>query len=73
PGVNVPAELRRIRSWSDANPKKRKTGKGIRRCINGWLDREQNKGGPANRTSQNRPAFGRSNSDSPQKIGGYTF
>ena len=32
-------------SWSTDNPKKRKTKGGIRRFINAWLSKEQDKGG----------------------------
>lgn len=45
PAVNVPAELRKMVGWCDSNPKKRKTKDGIRRFINSWLSKEQDKGG----------------------------
>ena len=45
PAVNVPAELRKMVGWCDSNPKKRKTKNGIRRFINSWLSKEQDKGG----------------------------
>lgn len=48
PAVNVPAELRKMAGWCDANPKKRKTKDGIRRFINSWLSKEQDKGGNRN-------------------------
>ncbi len=32
-------------AWSDSNPAKRKTRKGVERFINNWLSREQDKGG----------------------------
>ena len=51
PGVDVPAELKRIRSWADSNAKKRKTRKGIRKHINGWLSTEQDRGGRNDRAS----------------------
>ena len=31
--------------WSDANPKKRKTARGVARFCNSWLQRAQNQGG----------------------------
>lgn len=45
PAVNVMQELRNMKGWCDANPKKRKTASGIKRFINSWLSKEQNKGG----------------------------
>lgn len=44
PRVDVLAALRRIASWMDANPNKRKTRRGIRRCIDSWLARDQDNG-----------------------------
>ena len=41
--VDVLQELRKMKGWLDANPKKRKTKNGIKRFINGWLSREQDK------------------------------
>ena len=41
PLVNVSQELRVMRAWSNSNPQKRKTRRGIRRFINSWLSREQ--------------------------------
>ena len=45
PAVDVHAELAKMESWLDANPKKRKTAMGIKRFINSWLSRAQDKGG----------------------------
>ena len=45
PAVNVMQELRNMRGWLDANPSRRKTKNGIKRFINGWLSKEQDKGG----------------------------
>lgn len=44
-GVDVEKELKRMKAWLLNNPTKRKTRKGIRRFINNWLSREQDKGG----------------------------
>lgn len=44
PAVDIMAELRKMVGWLDANPKKRKTRRGIGQFINGWLSREQDKG-----------------------------
>lgn len=43
PAVNIMQELRKMRGWLDANPTRKKTQKGIRRFINSWLSREQDK------------------------------
>lgn len=46
--VDVMQELRKMKGWADANPSKRKTRNGIKRFINGWLSKEQDKyHGPA--------------------------
>lgn len=45
PAVDVEQALRSMRGWLLANPRKRKTARGIRRFISSWLDREQNRGG----------------------------
>lgn len=50
PAVDIMQELRNMRGWLLNNPKNRKTMSGIRRFINSWLSREQNK--PKNRRSQ---------------------
>lgn len=45
PAVDILAELRKMAGWCDANPSKRKTKGGIQRFINGWLAKEQDRGG----------------------------
>ena len=45
PAVNVEQALRSMRGWLLSNPGKRKTARGIRRFINSWLSREQDRGG----------------------------
>lgn len=44
PAVDVDQELRSMKAWLDANPKRRKTKTGIMRFVVGWLTREQDKG-----------------------------
>lgn len=44
PAVNVFDQLRKMKVWSDANPRKRKTQGGMVRFITAWLGREQDKG-----------------------------
>ena len=43
PAIDVKQQLRAMRGWLDDNPKNRKTKSGIKRFINGWLSREQDK------------------------------
>ena len=41
--VDIMQELRKMKGWADANPSKRKTRKGVKRFINSWLAKEQDK------------------------------
>ena len=43
PGIDVEQQIRSMVGWLGANPKNRKTRNGIKRFINSWLSREQNK------------------------------
>lgn len=43
PAVDIMQELRKMRGWADANPTKRKTKAGIKRFINAWLAKEQDR------------------------------
>ena len=43
PAVDVMQELRKMKGWADANPTKRKTKTGIKRFINAWLAKEQDR------------------------------
>ena len=45
PGLDVHLELLAMAAWSDANPQKRKTRKGIKRFITAWLNRARDQGG----------------------------
>jgi hypothetical protein len=45
PAVDVPQEFRKIRRWLLDNKSKRKTSGGMRKFVNSWLAREQDKGG----------------------------
>lgn len=42
PAVNVRQQLASMRQWLIANPTKRKTRRGMRKFVVGWLDRKQN-------------------------------
>lgn len=44
PAVDILQELRKMKSWLDCNPTKRKTKRGILRFVNSWLTREQDSG-----------------------------
>lgn len=46
PGVDVMQQLREMYSWSNANPTRRKTQRGMPRFIVNWLSREQDKPKP---------------------------
>lgn len=43
PAVDVLQELRKMKGWLDANPERRKTKRGIKRFINSWLSKEQDR------------------------------
>ena len=43
PAVDVEQALRNMRGWLDSNPRNRKTPRGIKRFITGWISREQDK------------------------------
>ena len=45
PAVDIIQELRNMKGWCSGNPTKLKTRRGILKFINGWLAKEQNKGG----------------------------
>lgn len=53
PAVDILQELRKMKGWADANPTKRKTKAGIKRFINAWLAKEQDRyHGPADSGQQ---------------------
>ena len=43
PAIDVMQEIRKMIGWCDTNPSNRKTKKGIRRFINSWLSRAQDR------------------------------
>lgn len=49
PAVDVEQEIRKMRGWLDSNVRNRKTSRGIKKFITGWLAREQDKGRVVNR------------------------
>lgn len=55
--VDIMQELRKMKGWADANPSKRKTRGGIKRFINAWLAKEQDKyHGPQGGTQNGAPS-----------------
>lgn len=55
PAVDVEQELRKMIGWLDANPKNRKTPRGIQKFINGWLSRSQDSARPATTAKRGAP------------------
>lgn len=53
PAVNVLQQIREMYSWSNANPTRRKTQRGMPRFIVSWLSREQDRPSPV---SHSRPS-----------------
>lgn len=56
PAVDVAAEFRLMRAWTQANPSKRKTKTGVMRFVTAWLGR-----------TQNRPKSGPQGAEKPRK------
>jgi len=54
PAINVHQELMAMESWCDANPAKRKTKQGVKRFVNSWLSRAQDRGGSPLAQKQNK-------------------
>lgn len=50
PAVDIRQQIRNMIGWLDANPVKRKTKSGIKKFINSWLAKEQNRGGSSMRS-----------------------
>ena len=44
PSVDIDNAFREMRAWCNSNPTKRKTARGIKRFVNGWLSRQQDSG-----------------------------
>jgi len=54
PAVDVLQAMRGMRGWLSTNPERRKTKRGIRRFINSWLSKEQDRGGNVRNESKAR-------------------
>ncbi len=60
PALPLAAEYAKALAWVNANPTKKKTRRGMPKFLFGWLERAQNRGGPAAaRTQDARCAFHR--------------
>lgn len=62
--VNVEQELRAMVGWLDANPARRKTRRGVKSFITGWLNRSQDSGKGYNQRGQSQPERERIKDDS---------
>ena len=67
PAVDVRQELRNMLGWLLGSPNRRKTKRGIGKFIQGWLGREQDKGGKPNARASPRDER-LSNADAMAKI-----
>jgi hypothetical protein len=56
PAVDVLQELRKAKEWAISNPTKKKTRRGIRKHLTGWLSGAQDKGGSGAAPRHTRPA-----------------
>lgn len=57
PSVDIMQELRKMKGWLSANPKRRKTKVGVLRFINNWLSKEQDKYKPPAEQQKNKNGF----------------
>ncbi len=58
PAVDIVQEMRKMKGWCINTPQKRKTQRGIRRFINSWLAREQDKGGTKGYSESKQSGYG---------------
>ena len=71
PAVDVIQQLRAMRGWLDANPKKRKTKRGIKAFVVRWLAKEQGKGGSCAFIGKTKNAQAQAQIGSDDEIGKY--
>jgi hypothetical protein len=64
PATNVLNELLAMRAWLNANPKNKKTPRGINRFIVSWLSRAQDRARPAGADSNGYRNRGQARTDS---------
>ncbi len=70
PAVDVGQELRKMAGWCEANPKRRKTKRGVLNFINSWLSREQDRGGNQNYGDRADQHAGNSSQETPKTPAG---
>lgn len=57
PRVDVPLELGKARQWLRDNPSRRKTARGMTKCLGGWLSRADEKPAPSTPSVGSAPAW----------------
>ena len=62
--IDVYLELDKMESWCIDYPRKRKTRSGVKKFINGWLNRANEKGGSPIKVKRNKTATRTSSMDS---------
>ena len=68
PAVDVRQELNKMRGWCLANPSKRKTKRGVKKFINNWLSRQQDRGGTPGFSPGNASGLNGSRGDKKYKV-----
>lgn len=68
PAVDVRQELNKMRGWCLANPSKRKTNRGVKKFINNWLSRQQDRGGTPGFSLGNASGLNGSRGDKKYKV-----
>ena len=67
PAVDVEQALRNMRGWLDSNPQNRKTPRGIKRFITGWIAREQDRAPLTSRFRSSKAQQNRFNNITPRE------
>ena len=70
PAINITQEIHKMRSWLEANPKNKKTARGIKRFVVNWLGRSQD-GARKPQTERSVRNEGTENSPPVQRYGTY--
>lgn len=68
PSVDVRQELKKMRGWCLANPSKRKTQRGVKKFINNWLSRQQDRGGTPGYTANSHYSHSGSRAEKKYKV-----
>ena len=67
PSVDVECQLKRMVAWCNANPKRRKTKRGIQRFIVNWLSDDQDKGRRYYSGNKEKTIISKKQSDMPKE------